>query len=122
MLLFTKKIHANRLRSGRKTIELRSGSRYRNVAVNDELSINGYFKIKVLERFELLTPQDAKRFIKTNFYDLGFNSFPEARVAIADCYPDVNLPFYAWRVSLMISSSRLLPLFDQQTSESKFNV
>lgn len=111
MLLFTKKIHANRLRSGRKTIELRSGSRYQNVTVGDGLSINGRFSVEVVERFLFSTTQELQVFIEMNFNELGFNSAADADLGVTGCYVNTQPPFYAWRVRLIVQPEEKPALF-----------
>jgi ASC-1-like (ASCH) protein len=47
MLLFVKKHYADQIRSGKKTVEYRAGSRYRNIKTGAIFSINGHFRVVV---------------------------------------------------------------------------
>lgn len=109
MLLFTKKIHADKLRTGEKTIELRAGVRYRHVTEGRLLSINGYFKVRVKGIYQV-PATEVEDFVSCFHKELGFSSVGDALNALGDCYAASTEPFFAFEVERVISEQEA-PLF-----------
>jgi hypothetical protein len=105
LLLFTKKKHADALRARQKTMELRRGSRHRNVRIGDTLSINGHFVVRVKRRYEI-PPESIIGFLRVNYAALGFNSAKNALTALLTCYPNISDTFYAWEVIPLIPEEK----------------
>ena len=81
MLLFVRNPYYAAIVEGRKRFELRAGTRYRNLVVGSQVSINGRFRktVKRIERFS--RPEEASRASRKAGYYLSV-------AAIRACYPD----------------------------------
>jgi hypothetical protein len=94
MLLFIKKRFEDAIRNGEKTIELRCGSRYRNLRPGDFLSLNGHFR-KRIERVETFASRDELLAGLHGRYErAGFASRQDCRKTIDACYPSSSGCFY----------------------------
>lgn len=88
MLLFVKKRFADAIRDGSKTLEIRAGSRYRNLAPGDSISINGHFRKRV-ERVERVEGRENLiASLRGRFHSAGVSDEREGVRAIRECYPD----------------------------------
>lgn len=81
-----KKRFADAIRSGEKTLEIRSGPRYRNIWPGDTVSINGSFRrsVRSVERHELLST--LLRSLGGRHSQAGFRDAADADAAIRSCY------------------------------------
>jgi len=111
MLFFTQKRYQEALREGRKTIEIRAGSRYAKLEVGRLISINGLFKMRVIR---IDRHESAAEFLSENadnYGVCGFNSFDEMQSAVAGLYGDSVKPVFAFHVRLLAKNPQsLLPL------------
>lgn len=98
MLLFTKKLYADLIWSGRKTIEIRAGSRYRHIAEGRHLSINGHFKVRALKTHRFDTLDDLHLFVAKNFHAIGFECNETAIFALSQLYSASQAPFFAFEI------------------------
>ena len=88
LLLFVKKRFADAIRDGSKTLEIRTGARYRNVRVGTVLTINGTFRRRVCELELHDSLQSLLRALKGRHAHAGFTSAADAEQAIRSCYPE----------------------------------
>jgi len=79
VLLFVKKVYADAIRNGTKTIEIRRGSRYSKIKVGDVLSINGSFSVAV-SQIEIV------------------NHASNLPFPVSDCYSSEDGPFYLFHL------------------------
>jgi hypothetical protein len=120
MLFLVKKPWCYQLATGEKTIELRAGSRYRNLAFGDIISVNGRerYQIEQAELFE--TREQYLDALKDRHRDAGFDSPDSLRQGIAHCYGSHAGPFFAFTLSRILAPAQAgqnrqtqsLPLFD----------
>lgn len=75
MLLITKKKHADNIRSGRKSIEIRCGQRYAGIVAGDSISINGHFRRQVDKVEHFNNREELLSAMKEIYYETGFDSF-----------------------------------------------
>lgn len=80
MLLFVRNPYFAAIKAGEKRYELRAGSRYRNLAVGDSLSINGRFRVRIHRVDHFTSAEEASRATSAAGYYLSV-------AAIRACYP-----------------------------------
>lgn len=120
MLLFVKKPWCYQLASGEKTLELRAGTRYRNLRAGSSISVNGRerYAVERVERFETL-----ERFLTSligRHQAAGFNSSESLREGVDHCYGSCDGPFFVFTLSRIpepaleatCPRTQSLPLFD----------
>jgi hypothetical protein len=86
VLLFTKKVHQDRLASGSKTIELRAGKRYAGAEAGDVASINGRFRLNIVRVERMDTDEAVSKFLAEHYAACGFVTVDDARAALSECY------------------------------------
>jgi ASC-1-like (ASCH) protein len=99
VLLLVKKRFADAIRDGSKTLEIRAGSRYRNLRPGDPISINGHFR-KRLTRVERHDGRDSLiESLRGRFHRAGFADERDGQQAIRDCYPHDPGEFFVLHLS-----------------------
>lgn len=98
MLLLVKSRFADAIQDGTKTLEIRAGSRYRNIRPGDAVSINGQFRRRVVQ-VELCAGSDLIARLRGRFHRAGFADEQDAREAIGNCYPELPEVFYLLHLS-----------------------
>jgi len=96
MLLFTKKIYQDMIDSGKKTIEIRTGVRYRNIKPGHTLNFNHRFKKEVVGVVQI---EDAKKFIKIlapHYKEIGMESRKNFKEVFKEFYGGVKGPYFAF--------------------------
>lgn len=101
MLLFVKKHYADLMRAGAKTLEIRAGTRYRNVHVGCVISINGRDRYRVTARQDFDTIDQLIEATQHAFRRIGIATMIEYRSRLLECYPDGSGPFFVWRVTMI---------------------
>jgi ASC-1-like (ASCH) protein len=95
-LFFVRNPYAAWLRDGSKTVEIRKGTRYRNVAAGGTISINGSFRLRVL-RVESYDSID----VLVGSVDpiaCGLADSDALRAALTGLYPEARGPWYAFHL------------------------
>jgi len=92
-LLFVKGPFAEAIRAGRKTLEIRAGARYAQIARGDSLSINGHFRVRVLDVERAETRAEAMKTLRGRHTLAGCATADILRAALRDCYPDDRGPY-----------------------------
>ena len=93
MMLFVKGPFAEAIRAGRKTLEIRAGTRYARIAPGDRLSINGRFRVRVLGVERVETRAEALKTLRGRHTLAGCATAELLREALRNCYPDDRGPY-----------------------------
>lgn len=99
MLLLVKKRFADAIRDGSKTLEIRAGSRYRNIRSGDHISINGHFRKRVARVEEHADRATLIESLRGRFHQARFADEHDAQQAIRDCYPHEPGEFFVLHLS-----------------------
>jgi ASC-1-like (ASCH) protein len=99
VLLLVKKRFADAIRDGSKTLEIRAGSRYRNLRPGDSISINGHFRKRLTRIEQHVTSAALIAALRGRFHEAGFANERDGQQAIRDCYPREPGVFFVLHLS-----------------------
>lgn len=100
-LFFVRNPYASWLRDGSKTIEIRRGTRYRNVAAGGTISVNGQFRLRVLHVVSCAILDDL--LTRVDPVACGFDTIDTLRAILQGLYGGVSGDWYAFHVERIAS-------------------
>jgi len=98
MLLFVQKRFSDLIKSGKKTLEIRFGNRYRNIQVKQKLSINGHFKVTVINVKQFKNKNELIEYSKHHYKQIGLKTPNEINILLNNTHPNHPGPFFCFHI------------------------